>query len=198
MELIIFLIIYALSSVFVITVSYYKRLFSGDRDEFKRDELTGVRYIMETEWKVFFNTGEKPIVYYAFAIAAFVGLLVSYMGGLYGAHYEDLFFHSAILSVALFFLLPKSRESLVGESTGALFWQKLLHSDSALFVGFTLSIVAKTIMVYFKFHALSFLWVFLNTAVMFILILLRIWIDEGVISGPMDILKGRRKKDKKQ
>jgi len=188
MDLLVFFVMYIISIALVLFIDYYKRLFTGDKEEFKKKEIIEFRHILEIEWKRFFAEDTRPMSYYTFALASLVGFLVTYMGGLYNAHYESYFFHSAVIPLVMFYILPNMKDSLVDDDQAVLFWQKLLQNDSLLFAGLSYSIAAQTLSVYGLYHAISFLWVFANVAIIFALILIRTWQNEGIIGSPREIL----------
>lgn len=164
MEIIVLTILLAFCAALTLLINYYRRLLFDGRREYPREEIVEVPHFLWIEWQNLVKH-ETTVSYIGIGIGALLAFFVSYMGGLYGAHYESYFFHSAILPGLWFLGLPFLKEQYLDDLKLNSFWQSLLANDTPFFFGFTVMIIAKSLMVYGMYHALSFLWVLANVAI---------------------------------
>lgn len=161
MDLLIFLLILLVCSAIVLIIDYYRRLFSDGREQYERGEILDIREIV---WEGFKNitSADNSSGYAGLSIGIIGGLLTSYMGGMYGAHYESYLFHSALLPALWLFGLPFLKEQLTDPSNGANFFERLVIHDRPFFFGFSMAVMAQNFAVYGLHHAISFLWIIIN------------------------------------
>lgn len=172
MELLVFAILLLFSVALVLLINYYRRLFSDGRREYMREELLRLEQYLWNEWQNLVKE-ETSVSYLGIGLGAVLAFLLSYTGGLYGAHYESYFFHSAILPALWFLGVPFLREQYFDDMSLSPMIKKLIYEDTPAFFGFTTVIMAKMLMVYGMYHALSFLWIFLNYLICLVLLIYR-------------------------
>ncbi|MDH5719541.1 MAG: hypothetical protein OEZ13_02865 [Spirochaetia bacterium] len=194
MEFIVFLILFAVVSMLIIVINYYRRLFADKREEYRREELLNLKKYIEKE---FIRLTEKDTIgsYTAFGIAVFVALIFSYMGGLYGRHYESYSFNSVLMPALLFILIPLAKENLKNEIEGNDFISKLFNHDILMFFGFSAAVISQIMTVYIIYHAISILWVIINVFIILGLLLYYLYKSEdknGIISLLPGFIKGKK------
>ncbi|MCS6983632.1 MAG: hypothetical protein NZM25_00705 [Leptospiraceae bacterium] len=187
MELLVLAIFVLFSVALVLLIHYYRRLFSDGRREYPREELLHIEKYLWKEWQNLVKE-DTSASYLGIGIGAVLAFLFSYMGGLYGAHYESYFFHSAILPGLWFLGLPFLREQYFDDIQLSPFVKKLIYEDTPAFFGFTVMFMGKMLMVYGLYHALSFLWILFNYVVCLVLLLYRLSQGEK-IEGKLSLRK---------
>lgn len=173
MEIIVLTILLAFCASLTLLINYYRKLLSDGRREYPRDEIVQIPHFLWMEWShlVKYDTTTS---YIGVGLGALLAFLLSYMGGLYGAHYESYFFHSAILPGLWFLGLPFLKEQYLDELKLTTFWQNLIANDTPFFFGFTVMMMAKSLMVYGMYHALSFLWILTNVGISMTLLIYKL------------------------
>ncbi|MDH5718154.1 MAG: hypothetical protein OEZ22_11035 [Spirochaetia bacterium] len=166
----IFLVFLCFVIAFVFVLNYYRRLFSDNRDEYKRKELIDYKDILIKEWNNLVIK-DKNTAYIIMGVSVFAALLFSVMGGLYGKYYESYIFNSALIPAGLFFVIPFLKDSNVAQSQNSDILNKILDHDLVLFFGFSCATAANLISIYIIYHALSFLWILLNFILIIVLLL---------------------------
>lgn len=150
----------AVTVAFILLLNYYRRLLNDGRREYPREELIYAHNFIVNEWQRLISA--DPTTGYAGAIAgALLGYMLSYSGGMYGEHYESNVFHSAILP-ALWFLGQPYLKDKADEMQWPSFIRKFIDNDLSFFFAFSSIIASQSLVAYGLYHALSFLWVFLN------------------------------------
>ncbi|MDH4262722.1 MAG: hypothetical protein OEV78_06750 [Spirochaetia bacterium] len=171
--LFIFLLIYFICAATVLLIYYYYRILFPGKDKYDRDELINIRYILNIEFKNLFPSNERAPEFLVLTLGSIIGFIFTYIGGIYGENYESYLFHSAILPVLLYFGLGYlKKEKLEKELPSPI--QNLFKHDFSFFIGFTLSTLAKTILVYGFYHVVSFIWVLPNIIAMVASLVVRI------------------------
>lgn len=171
--LVVFLVLYFLCASLMLLLHYYYRIFVPGKGQYDRDELVNIRAIFKQELDGLFPAAEKSQEYFALTLGSIIGFIFSHIGGIYGENYESYFFHSAILPIALYFGLGYIKKERLENDLPAIV-VTLLKYHFSIFIGFTLSILAKTILVYGFYHVISFIWIFPNIALMMTLLVIRI------------------------
>jgi hypothetical protein len=160
MEFVASIIALILTAAVILLLNYYRRLLNDGRREYPREELIHAHNFIVTEWQRLISA--DPATGYAGAIAgALLGYLLSYTGGVYGEHYESAFFHSAILP-ALWFIGQPYLKDKADEMQWPSFIRKFIDNDLTFFFALSSIIASQSLIAYGFYHALSFLWVFLN------------------------------------
>lgn len=174
MDLLVFFILFLFTMALFAGVNYYLTLFSQGRSEYNREELINIREMIDAQLKQIFSLDDKTFSYLVFGASIFIGFLFSYLGGLYSNHFESYFFHSAILPLLLFFLVPYFRDQLpeLEEEGGVM--QKVFQNEPVIFLGFSTSTAAQILAAYGLYHGISFLWAFLNYLVILVLMILKV------------------------
>jgi len=171
--LIVFLLSYAVCAILILLVHYYYRILFPGKGEYKRDEIVDIKSNLKQELNAIYPEKDRGQEYLALTIGSIIGFILSYTGGIYGENYESYVFHSAILPVLAYFGLGFiKKEGMEDELPSPV--KNLLKQDFSLFMGFTLSILAKTVMIYGIYHVVSFLWIFPNIVLMIMALVNRI------------------------
>lgn len=165
MDLLVFFISFLFLLVITLGLNHYRMIFSQQREQYQRNELIDVKMILEEQWSAVFQSGDSSQTYLNFGISIFIGFLLTFMGGLYNASHQSYLFHSALLPAALFFLIPYLKDHVFTENEPASFVMKMLNDETVLLMGFGLATAAQALTVYGLYHAISFLWVFINVIV---------------------------------
>ena len=171
--LFVFLLLYFTSGALVLLIHYYYRILFPGKGQYERDELVHIRGILKQELDNLYPPTGKSQEYLALIGGSIIGYIFTYIGGIYGEHYESYFFHSAILPAILYYAMGyiKNEELQFQMPPIAL---GILKYDFSLFIGFTLSTLAKSIMVYGVYHVISFIWIFPNLIALMTFLVLRI------------------------
>jgi hypothetical protein len=140
---------------------------------YNREELVNIKSILSEQLNGLFPANEKTHEYFALTIGSIAGFILTYFGGIYGENYESYLFHSAIFPALLYFGLGYIKQEGFDNEFPAII-KNLLKYDFSLFIGFTLSILAKTIMIYGIYHIVSFIWIFPNITIMMAALVVRI------------------------
>lgn len=160
MEFVASIIAVLLTAGLVLLLNYYRRLLNDGRREYPRDELIYAHNFIVNEWQRLISA--DPTTGYAGAIAgALLGYMLSYTGGVYGEHYESAFFHSAILP-GLWFVGQPFLKDKAEEMQWPSFIRKFIENDTTFFFALSCIIASQSLIAYGFYHALSFLWIFLN------------------------------------
>jgi len=169
----VFLLLYFICAALTLIIHYYYRILVPGKGQYERDELVNIRGILKQELDGLFASQDKTAEYFALTMGSFLGFIFSYIGGIYGENYESYFFHSAILPVILYYGLGYIKKEGLEKDLPPIA-QTLLKYHFSIFIGFTLSTLAKTIMTYGIYHVISFLWVFPNIVLLIALLVVRI------------------------
>ncbi|MCB1199154.1 MAG: hypothetical protein KDK41_00810 [Leptospiraceae bacterium] len=177
MDFIVFILILLVLTTLTLAGNYYRRLFSDGRNEYRRQELLKAESFLWEEIRRLVNP-DSVVSYAGLGAGVLLGLMFSYMGGIYGAHYESYFFHSALLPALWFFGAPYLKDQF-GDDLPE-FSKRFLQHDLPFFLSFSMTFAAQSFMVYGIYHAISFLWVFLNFAIILGLVLYKMYqVDRG-------------------
>lgn len=160
MEFVASIIALLVTAGLVLLLNYYRRLLNDGRREYPRDELIYAHNFIVNEWQRIISA--DPTTGYAGAVAgALLGYMLSYTGGVYGEHYESAFFHSAILP-GLWFIGQPFLKDKADEMQWPALIRKFIENDLTFFFALSSMIAAQALIAYGFYHALSFLWVFIN------------------------------------
>lgn len=171
--LIVFLLLYFLSASLVLLIHYYYRILFPGKGSYEREELVNIRGILSQELESLFSTKDKSIEYLALVGGSILGFIFTYIGGIYGENYESYLFHSAVLPGLLYIGLGYLKKGGADIEIPPVV-KDLLKYDFSIFMGFTLSTLAKTILVYGIYHIVSFVWIFPNIIAMIVALVIRI------------------------
>ena len=169
MEFVASILVLAITAALALLLNYYRRLLNDGRREYPREELIHAHNFIINEWQRIVSA--DPATGYAGVIAGvLLGYMLSYTGGVYGEHYESAFFHSAILP-ALWFIGQPYLKDKAEEMQWPSLIRKFIDNDLTFFFGLSCTIASQSLIAYGFYHALSFLWVFLNFIVVIALVL---------------------------
>lgn len=160
MEFVASIIVSLFTAAMVLLFNYYRRLLSDGRREYPRDELIYAHNFILNEWQRL-AAADVSTAYIGAAVGALLAYMLSYTGGVYGEHYESAFFHSAILP-GLWFVGQPYLKDKAEEMQWPAFVRKFIENDLTFFFAFSSVVAAQALVAYGFYHALSFLWVFLN------------------------------------
>ena len=173
MEFFIWLILVLLCSVLVLSVKYYFSLFADGRSQYERNELLSAHEFLIKEWKMLI--GEIDVGYLMLFLGVFFGLILSYLGGIFGNHTNSYFFHSAVLPVLLFLGFPFLKETLATHRANQSFLGRLIDADIPCFFGLSMAVMAQNFAVYFVYQEISFIWILLHNLAILALVLYRFY-----------------------
>lgn len=159
----------------VLTVNYYRRLFGDGREEYKRKELLRAEIFLIDEFQRLVNP-DTVMSYIGIGAGIILGLIFSYMGGIFGAHYESYVFHSAFIPAIYFFGSIYIKDQFFEELPDLA--KRFLNNDAAFFVVFALSIAAQSLVTYGLYHAISLFWVMFNVLIIMGLAAYRLYKQE--------------------
>jgi len=169
MEFVASILVLAVTAALVLLLNYYRRLLNDGRREYPRDELIYAHNFIVNEWQRIISA-DPATGYIGLVAGALLGYMLSYTGGVYGEHYESAFFHSAILPGLWFIGQPYLKDK-----SDEMHWpsvvRKFIDNDLTFFFGLSCIIASQSLVAYGFYHALSFLWVFLNFIVIVALLL---------------------------
>lgn len=189
MDLILFLVLFAVTFAFTLLLNYFRRLLvNPDRTEYKREELTQPHQYILGEWYRFTHP-QSTTTYIFFAVGALLGLALAYMGGIFGKHDENFIFNSALFPTLIFFTWPLFRGQMkkLTENQTALvktILEGLFIKDTAFFVGLTSAVVAQITTVLFTTNNMPFVWVLINSILGLVLALIKMYRTEKESSEP--------------
>lgn len=171
--LLVFLLCYGVCGLLTLFLHYYYRLLFPGKGKYGREELIGIKSILKQELDSVFSPEEKQPQYLAFVGGSVIGYFLSFLGGIYGEHYESYFFHSAALPVLLYVAYGYIKKLDVTNDLPG-FIKVIFRYDFSIFIGFTLSTLAKAMMVYGMYHVISFIWLVINILGLFFILVTRI------------------------
>ena len=171
--LIVFLILYAVNITFSFIFHYYYRILVPGRESYKREELVNIKGILKEEFDLIFQGKEKSFELIAVAAGSILGFILTYFGGIYGEHYESYFFHSIILPLLVYAGLGFVIKNDIAKDLPTAV-KLIFKYDFSIFIGFSLATLSKIMLVYGIYHVISFVWVILNVAALFVLNVIRI------------------------
>lgn len=163
MEFVASILVIASCAALVLLLNYYRRLLNDGRREYPRDELIYAHNFILNEWRRL-TAGDAAFHYMALAVGILLGYMLSYTGGVYGEHYESFLFHSAVIP-GLWFIGQPYLKDKAEEQEWPTVLRKAIENDKAFFFGLSCTIAGQALVAYGFYHALSFLWVFLNAVV---------------------------------
>jgi len=160
MEFVASILVSLCTAALILLFNYYRRLLTDGRREYPRDELIYAHNFIVNEWQRL-ASADATTAYLGAAVGALLAYMLSYTGGVYGEHYESAFFHSAILPGLWFIGQPYLKEK-AEEMQWPSVVRKFIENDMMFFFAFASVVAAQALVAYGFYHALSFLWVFLN------------------------------------
>ena len=174
MELLSFLFWLFLCAGLVLAIRYYFQLFSDGRPQYQRNELLQVHeFIIKEASEVLGSDALSGGL--GLTVGLLLGLAFSYMGGIFGKHYESYLFQSALLPLLWYLGFPQLKETFSAEVAQGSFLGKLVDNDVASLFGFSVAIMAQNFSIYFLFHGVSFLWIILNNLAIIGLLMYRFY-----------------------
>jgi len=177
---ILFLVVFILSGGGVLLLHYYRRIFFPGKEQYGRSELVDIQKIIPDE---FFQVlkgkakgkgkgFEANSAYLVLILSALAGFMITFTGGIYGYHYTSYFFHSALIPAILYLILGYLK-SLSPDSAPAMIG-RLMQYDFLVFLGFSISLLAKGVSVFFAYRSFNFIFFLVNTVLVIAIILIRI------------------------
>jgi len=167
MALLYVVIIYAVFTLFILTVCYYVNLISS-KDQYTREEISNILPFVAETWQKVYSRYPSPMLFLMLLGSSFIGLLIPFLS----SHW---FFNSAVFFVVLYLVAPLAKERV--DSVKVSNSDEIKDDLTNLFSRFTYIIVlgfglgTATSLMYnwAQEKELSFLWFLLNLAAIVLL-----------------------------
>lgn len=169
MELVLFGIFWIVSLLIFFLVRYYSRLFAENRDDYSREEITGIKNILPNEMSEF-SGSQGTMALLPFLVAVILTLLWSWMGGIIGSpHYTseagNYFFYSFFILLFSITFLRGFQEFFAAKTGKHSFVTGFFLPDKMIVSGIATSLIASGLAAYGAWHQLHFFFLFLNSII---------------------------------
>ena len=145
----------------LLIINYYKSLFSIDKDQYQKQELTDYKSIFLHEYNQITNNNSSQVLL-VLGVGSLLALIMSYLSHWILPHYEDYLFHSVIIPLFFYILFPILQQKK--DVFKFPFLKTILENEATFFFGICSLTMGKILTVFFIYYKIHFVWIFLNYA----------------------------------
>jgi|GEM_PF-2962863 len=184
MELLLFILLFALTFATLLLINYFRKIFMRQQEEILKSEIIFPHQYILGELNSLLNPKSVNAIIFL-SVGTLLGLMLAHTGAVYGDHREDFIFNSALYPVLLFLSLPYLQSHLEGkawtlQNPGKAVYEGLLSGNTVFFSGISAAVMAQAVSLLVMNH-LNIVWVGINNSVIAGLVLYKMYKDDNTI-----------------